>query len=125
MDSNNILEKMNSLRLNSMHNLYKSVSESSQTESVTNEELLTLLINAEWDHKENNRIDRSLKEAKFRYHANIEKIRYDNERKLDKSLIIRLSECSYIKQAKSILITGLTGSGKSYLSCALGLPGVL
>lgn len=111
---------MSSLRLNGMHSLYKSMSESSQTESVTNEELLTLLINAEWDHKENNRIDRSLKEAKFRYHANIENIRYDDERKLDKSLIIRLSECSYIKQAKNILITGLTGSGKSYLSCALG-----
>ena len=103
-----------------MHNLYKNMLGSSQCDSVTNEELLTLLINAEWDNRENNRIERALKEAKFRYQASIENIRYDDDRGLDKSQIIRLSECSYIKQAKNILITGFTGTGKSYLASAYG-----
>jgi len=120
MDSQNILSKMNSMRLEGMHNLYKNMLGSSQCDSVTNEELLTLLINAEWDNRENNRIERALKEAKFRYQASIENIRYDDDRGLDKSQIIRLSECSYIKQAKNILITGFTGTGKSYLASAFG-----
>lgn len=111
---------MNSMRLEGMHNLYKNMLGSSQCDSVTNEELLTLLINAEWDNRENNRIERALKEAKFRYQASIENIRYDDDRGLDKSQIIRLSECSYIKQAKNILITGFTGTGKSYLASAFG-----
>jgi len=108
------------MRLEGMHNLYKNMLGSSQCDSVTNEELLTLLINAEWDNRENNRIERALKEAKFRYQASIENIRYDDDRGLDKSQIIRLSECSYIKQAKNILITGFTGTGKSYLASAYG-----
>jgi len=108
------------MRLEGMHNLYKNMLGSSQCDSVTNEELLTLLINAEWDNRENNRIERALKEAKFRYQASIENIRYDDDRGLDKSQIIRLSECSYIKQAKNILITGFTGTGKSYLASAFG-----
>ncbi|HQK35897.1 MAG TPA: IS21-like element helper ATPase IstB [Spirochaetales bacterium] len=120
MDSQNILSKMSSMRLEGMHNLYKNMLGSSQCDSVTNEELLTLLINAEWDNRENNRIERALKEAKFRYQASIENIRYDDDRGLDKSQIIRLSECSYIKQAKNILITGFTGTGKSYLASAFG-----
>lgn len=120
MDSQNILSKMNSMRLEGMHNLYKNMLGSSQCDSVTNEELLTLLINAEWDNRENNRIERALKEAKFRYQASIENIWYDDDRGLDKSQIIRLSECSYIKQAKNILITGFTGTGKSYLASAFG-----
>jgi len=94
--------------------------ESSQYDSLTNEELLTLLINAEWDNRENRRIERSTKQAKFRYQATIENIKYNDDRELDKSLIIRLSDCSYINQAKNILISGLTGTGKSYLASAFG-----
>ncbi len=120
MDSENILSKMSSMKLDGMYGIYKSILESNQGASITNEELLTLLVNAEWDSKENKRIDRAVKRARFRYQASIENIRYNDERGLDKSLIIRLAECSYIKQAKSVLITGFTGTGKSYLASALG-----
>lgn len=120
MDSNNILQKMESLKLEGMYNLYKNMAESSQHSSLTNEELLTLLINAEWDNKENRRIERATKLAKFRYNAAIENIKYEDDRGLDKSLIMRLSDCSFIKQAKNILITGLTGTGKSYIASAIG-----
>lgn len=120
MDSENILNKMDSMRLRGMYNQYRSILESNQYNSITNEELLTLLINAEWDNRENNRIERALKNAKFRYQAAIENINYNDDRELDKTLILRLAEGSYIKQAKNILITGLTGTGKSYLASAFG-----
>ena len=120
MDSNNILSKMSSMRLDGMYSLYKNMVGSGQCDTITNEEFLTMLINAEWDNRENNRVERALKEAKFRYQAAIENIRYDDDRGLDKSQIIRLSDCSYITQAKNILITGFTGTGKSYLASAFG-----
>ena len=78
MDSNNILDKMESLRLEGMYNLYKNMAETSHVSSLTNEELLTLLINAEWDNRENRRIERSTKQAKFRYNAAIENIKYED-----------------------------------------------
>jgi DNA replication protein DnaC len=120
MDNNNILQKMEALRLHGMYNLYKNMLDTNQYESLTNEELLTVLINAEWDNKENKRIDRYVTLAKFRYRATIENIRYDDDRELDRSLIMRLADCSFIKQSKNILITGLTGTGKSYLASAFG-----
>ena len=69
MDNNNILQKMEALRLHGMYNLYKNMLDTNQYESLTNEELLTVLINAEWDNKENKRIDRYVTLAKFRYRA--------------------------------------------------------
>ncbi len=120
MDSNNILQKMEALKLRGMYSLYKNIIDSNQYTSLTNQELLTMLVNAEWDNRENRRIERATKAAKFRYNAAIENIRYDDERGLDKSLILRLSDCSFIKQTKNVLITGLTGTGKSYIASAIG-----
>jgi len=82
MDSNNILSKMSTMRLDGMYSLYKNMIGSGQCDAITNEELLTMLINAEWDNRENNRVERALKEAKFRYQAAIENIRYDDDRGL-------------------------------------------
>lgn len=42
------------------------------------------------------------------------------DRKLDKGAIIRYSTCNFINENHHILITGATGSGKTYLACALG-----
>ncbi len=120
MDSNNILQKMEALKLRGMYSLYKNIIDSNQYTSLTNQELLTMLVNAEWDNRENRRIERATKAAKFRYNAAVENIRYDDERGLDKSLILRLSDCSFIKQTKNVLITGLTGTGKSYIASAIG-----
>ena len=94
---------MEALRLHGMYNLYKNMLDTNQYESLTNEELLTVLINAEWDNKENKRIDRYVTLAKFRYRATIENIRYDDDRELDRSLIMRLADCSFIKQSKNIM----------------------
>jgi len=50
----------------------------------------------------------------------LEEIRYKADRNLDRGIIARLSTCEYIKKAENLLLTGLTGSGKSFLACALG-----
>ena len=53
--------------------------------------------------------------------AAIEDISFTPERKLDKAQILRLASCSYIQQAQNVIILGATGTGKTYLACALGM----
>jgi DNA replication protein DnaC len=81
---------------------------------------LALLIDREFIERENKRITSRLREAKLRQSAAIEDLDFKTPRKLDRSLILKLSEGAWISQHQNVLITGPTGVGKSYLACALG-----
>lgn len=74
----------------------------------------------EWDDRHNRKIERLTKAAKFRYKAVVEDIDYDDNRNINKNQLKRFAECDFIKNNESILITGSTGVGKSYLASALG-----
>lgn len=85
------------------------------------EERLGLLVDAEWNQKQANKLNRCTSNAHLKIpSASIEGIEYLPDRKLDKGEIIRLSTCNFINENSHILITGATGSGKTYLACALG-----
>jgi DNA replication protein DnaC len=112
------LEQMNTMKFYGMVAAYRSAFESKQ--SFTNDELISMLIQAEWEDRESRKIHRHLKAARFRYHASIEEISYEPGRNLDKNLIIRLADCSFIKRKENILLTGPCGVGKSFISSALG-----
>jgi len=79
-----------------------------------------MLIDAEWDDKNNRRIERSIKNARFHYKASIENVVYDETRNIDRNKLLRLAECSFIANNQNVLITGSTGTGKSYIATALG-----
>ncbi len=112
------LEQMNLMKFYGMATAYQAVIQGKQ--SFTNDELVSMLIQAEWEDRESRKIRRQLKAAKFRYHAVIEEISYNPGRNLDKNQIARLMDCSFIKRNENILITGPTGVGKSFVSSALG-----
>ena len=84
------------------------------------EERLSLLLEHEISGREQRRIERLTKQAKFRLKASLNALDYRAERALSKDKIRSLAQGEWLKQQHNLLITGATGCGKTYLSCALG-----
>lgn len=114
------LQKMNHLKFYGMLRSFRTTLEAGQMNRYTPDEMVGFLIEAEWDDRQNRRIERGLKNARFRYKAGIEGIIYNNKRNLEKNDVHRLADCTFIEKKQNIIITGSTGSGKSYLASALG-----
>ncbi len=114
------LEKMRKMKFFGMFRAFKTSLESGRQEDYTNDEMIANLIEAEWDDRQNRNITRQLKNARFRYKASLEELHYNTGRNIDKNLIMRFAECKFIDKHENILITGLTGIGKSYIASALG-----
>ena len=114
------LVKMKSMKFWGMSRAFSSCLEDGQLSKMTADEMLSFLISSEYDDRHNRRIDRTLRNARFRYNASIEKLYYGPERNLDKNQMMRYAECDFIDNAENILITGCTGIGKSYIASALG-----
>lgn len=117
---NATIEKMRTMKLFGMIRIYQMLYEKAGFDEMTIDEAVAGMIDAEWDERYNRRLSRLLKQAQLRFQAAIEHLNYSKKRKIDKGLILRLSSCNWIKEAKNIIITGKTGVGKSYLACALG-----
>jgi len=84
------------------------------------DERLSLLLAHELTGREQRKIERLTKQAKFRLRANIEDINYHTERQLHKDQIRTLAQGEWLRLHQNLLFTGATGCGKTYLSCALG-----
>ena len=120
MNTNATIEKMQKMRLNGMKRAYESSFETRNQDTFTNDEFIAWLIESEDNGRNNSRTERLLKNAKFHYQASLEEISYTGDRNIDRTLLSRLSDCSFIDRNENILITGCTGTGKSFLATALG-----
>lgn len=120
MNTNATIEKMQKMRLNGMKRAYESSFETRNQDTFTNDEFIAWLIESEDNGRNNSRTERLLKNAKFHYQASLEEINYSGDRNIDRNLLSRLSDCSFIDRNENILITGCTGTGKSFLATALG-----
>ena len=82
---------------------------------------LALLLERESTTRADRRLKRLLQLARLRLQASVEDVDFRVRRGLDKSVFLRLAGCDWIRQNQVVLIVGATGTGKTYLSCALGL----
>ncbi|MGD0756597.1 MAG: IS21-like element helper ATPase IstB [Bacteroidales bacterium] len=112
--------KLPQMRLAGMARGWQALNETKQVFDLSFSEGLEILIEREEEERKNNRFNRMIKGARFRYQASLEELSYEPSRGLNKSMIASLATCQYITKGESVLITGATGCGKSYIASALG-----
>jgi DNA replication protein DnaC len=117
---NQIESKFSQMRLKGMNRCWQALLETRRTHELSLTEGLEILLQAEEDDRRNNRFERLRNSAKFRYQATLEELNYDPVRKLDKGLVTTLATCEYISRGESVVVTGATGCGKSFLASAMG-----
>jgi DNA replication protein DnaC len=118
MLNNQTVEKLRDLKLKVMANMLSNPDNAMKELSF--EERLGIMVENEWMSKKNSRIKRLISNANLGLNACVEDIDYTTDRKLDKKSIQQLSTCSFIEQKLNIVISGKTGTGKTYISCAIG-----
>jgi DNA replication protein DnaC len=115
------LEKMKKLRLFGMYESFLNAAETGIVHDFKADEFIAHLVEAEYEDKSDRKIRRLIKNAKFKFTACIEDIKYSAERNLNKSHVLKICELKWIAKGENIVITGFTGTGKTFLSSAIGL----
>jgi DNA replication protein DnaC len=113
-----LLEKLSALRLKGMARALSEQMQQSDIESLCFEERFGLLVDIETTERENSRLNTRLRQANLGSGC-MEDIDYSVARKLDKSLMLKLADSSWIKAHRNVIIVGPTGTGKSFIGCAL------
>lgn len=116
----NTLDKIRKLKLFGMYRAFKTSLETDGLNKYTIDEMIAFLVEAEWEDRQNRSTERRLGNAHFRYKASVEEMYYHADRSLDRNLVGRLAECTFINRWENVLITGSTGIGKSYIASAIG-----
>jgi DNA replication protein DnaC len=114
------LEKMKALRLYGMAKAFEEQLQMTDRNDFSFEDRLGLLIDREASDKENRRLQSRLRKAQLAQSACVEDLDSSARRGLDKTFTSKLYTCDWIGEKLNVLITGATGTGKSYLACALG-----
>lgn len=115
------MNKLRALRLNGFSEALQIQQEQESYQELSFEERLGLLVDWEYNKRQQNKLERLIKQAKFQNStACIEDVKYTQGRKLDRDFILELASCNYIQHAKNVIVVGATGAGKSFLAQALG-----
>jgi len=114
------LQKLERMRLHGMARAFTNTMDTGIKNQFTADELVSHLVDAEWDNRYNRTLSRLLKAARFRYKASFEEINFTLNRNIDKNQLLRLSKCQWIEAHQDCIFTGPTGTGKSFIASALG-----
>jgi DNA replication protein DnaC len=112
-------EKLYALQLTGMAEALKDQMGRVDLDGLAFEERFSMLVDAQHLFRENKRMKRLLENAKLKLAASMEDIDYRSPRGLDKSVMLSLANCDWVRKHRNVIIVGPTGSGKTYLSCAL------
>jgi DNA replication protein DnaC len=121
MNNHSTIEKMKQMRMTGMAQAYYNNIQSANYHNYTIDQYIAMLVDQEWEHRQERKINGLVVNAKFKHQSSIRDIDYSHTRNLDRNLFERLVSFDFIKHNENIIITGPTGSGKSYLAQALGV----
>jgi len=120
MNKQSTLEQMQELKLVGMAKRYEAILNQPVHQQPEPHSMIASLAEAEAGYRIHQRTQLYLRLSKLRYHATPEQINCTPGRGITKEMLIILSDGTFIEKAENLLITGSTGSGKSYLACAMG-----
>ncbi len=121
MNINATIDKLKTMRMHGFERAYKALIDNATHEQLTADELVAHLVDAEYDDKYNKKLQRLIKQARFKQQASFEQINFQYPRGMDRNSIIRLQSCDWVVKGRDLIITGPTGVGKSFIACALGM----
>jgi DNA replication protein DnaC len=114
------MEKLKTMHLNAMAAAWTAQHGQADLARLAFDERLGLLVDAEWLARENKRMTKLLKDAKLKLpSACVEDIDYPAKRELDRAVVRQLATCRWVQEHQNVLVTGMTGTGKTYVACAL------
>lgn len=120
MNTQATLDLMQKMKLEGMATSYQAIINLPADKHPITHECIATLIDAELQTRAHKKTNMLIRLSKLRYRCSMHDIIYKEQRNLSKQTMAQLSDCAYIDRAENVLISGATGCGKSYLSCALG-----
>jgi DNA replication protein DnaC len=115
------IDKLKNLHLYAMAEAWNTQKSDARSVDLDFDTRFGMLVDAEQMARDNKKIARLLREAKLRIsNACIEDIDFSAKRELDKSTVRQLASCRWITEHLNVIVTGATGTGKTYFACALG-----
>lgn len=113
------IDNLKTLKLLAMASALENQAELKNTQELSFEERLGILVDAEMAARDSKRLTNRLQTAKLRLSACLEDLEIRASRGLDRSLITSLGTAAWIERARNVIIEGPTGAGKTFLACAL------
>lgn len=122
MINQSTVERLRSMKMNAFAaELERQLEDNENFASLGFEERLGLLVDSEWNRRQNTKLKRFIHNARFSSaDATMEGIEYIEDRHIDKKQMLRFSTCQYIEDGRHIILKGASGNGKTYIACALG-----
>jgi DNA replication protein DnaC len=113
------MEKLHGMKLHGMADAFRSQLETPESGQLNFEERFALLVDQQWQWKENRSLDRRLRAARLKERGLMEDVDYQHPRGLDRKLLRTLAGGEWVRQHQNVLLIGSTGLGKTWLACAL------
>ena len=120
MSTQQTLDKMRWMKICTMAEEYNRQLKTPEIQNLSFDERFSLLVDSEWNSRQNKRLANLVRKAGMKYNCAMEEFIFTPERSVNRDTILQLSSSSWINAGLNVLVTGSTGSGKTFLGCALG-----